>query len=215
MRKKWLLSIPLLINIFSCEIFHTGGNPDEGKCSLIVKEHGNMRNNIVINCSLESNCNVSLLFLLVGTPVGYGCSDGFEYKFVQNNETSVVKRNYDRSKPSENTSIKLDLDADEHVRFSLLDINNVEKKYDIDLSGIIHSYTVRGDSVDVNVMKGCHLDLFSCKKATVYGSNLLNGVYTFSTTDGCKFVYSYDCLWQNQGSFETDELDIHAMIYWK
>ena len=170
-----------------------------------------MRNNIVINCSLESNCNVSLLFLLVGTPVGYG----FEYKFVQNNETSVVKRNYDRSKPSENTSIKLDLDADEHVRFSLLDINNVEKKYDIDLSGIIHSYTVRGDSVDVNVMKGCHLDLFSCKKATVYGSNLLNGVYTFSTTDGCKFVYSYDCLWQNQGSFETDELDIHAMIYWK
>ena len=52
------------------------------------------------------------------------------------------------------------LESNDHLRFSLIDINNVEKKYDIDLSGIINSYTVRDDSVDVNVMKGCNLWLF-------------------------------------------------------
>ncbi len=215
MQKIWVLSIPLLINIFSCEMFHTGGNPDEGKCSLIVKEHGNMMNNMDINCSSESICNVTLFFLLVGTPVGYGCSDGFEYKFVQNKDTSVVKRNYDRSKPSENASVKLDLDSDGHVRFSLLDINDVEKKYDIDLSGIVHSFTVRGDSIDVHVMENCHLQLFFCNKEIVYGSKLRNGKYTFSANEGCDAEYSYDCIWHNQGSLETDDLEIDAMIRWK
>ena len=90
-----------------------------------------------------------------------------------------------------------------------------KKKYDIDLSGIINSFTVHRDSVDVNVMKNCYFDLYSCQKETVYGNRLQNGKYTFAVNDGCKDHYDYDCIWHNQGPFEKDDLDISATIYWK
>ena len=170
-----------------------------------------LRFDITMTCPYEKKCDVGLGFGVakLGDSLDGMCfGGGAEWRFESIDTSMIVATKDWKTYP-------VILSMDDHLHFSLVDENNVEKKYDIDLSGIIHSYTVRGDSVDVNVMKGCHLDLFSCKKATVYGSNLLNGVYTFSTTDGCKFVYSYDCLWQNQGSFETDELDIHAMIYWK
>ena len=107
------------------------------------------------------------------------------------------------------------LESNDHLRFSLIDINNVEKKYDIDLSGIINSYTVRDDSVDVNVMKGCNLWLFSCRKGQVYGYDLSDVKYTFSRTKGCDEEGSYECYWLNQGPSKEDYLDIHAKIYWK
>ena len=91
----------------------------------------------------------------------------------------------------------------------------LKKKYDIDLSGIVNSYMVRGDSVDVNVMKHCSLQLYSCKKETVYGNNLYGGKYTFATTDGCARDYSYRCLWDNVGTQKNDNLEISASIYWK
>ncbi len=64
-------------------------------------------------------------------------------------------------------------------------------------------------------MENCHLQLLFCKKEIVYGSKLRNGKYTFSANEGCDAEYSYDCIWHNQGPLEMDDLDIHAMIYWK
>ncbi len=81
---------------------------------------------------------------------------------------------------------------------------------------LIHSYTVRGDSIDVNVMQNCSLSLFSCKKETEYGNTLLpNGIYTFSASEGCDSVLDYECSWQNQGPTQKDDLEIHVTIYWK
>ena len=107
------------------------------------------------------------------------------------------------------------LESNDHLRFSLIDINNVEKKYDIDLSEIINSYTVRGDSVDVNVMNGCRLSLYSCNKDFIYGSRLPNGKYSFLITDKCEDHYGYKCELHNQGPSQKDDLDISATIYWK
>ena len=214
MKKIWLLVLPFLLCMLSCEGFSTGGNPDEGKCSLVVKEHAEMSNGIRIICPYDSICDIKFSFGSVATPEHYGCSVGFEYKLMQNGESKIVKRNYYDSRLNQNSSVDLIIDSSGRASISLFDINNIEKKYDIDLSGIINSYTVRGDSVDVNVMEHCSLWLFSCKKDQIFGNRLANGVYTFLRTEGCDKEYSYDCSLHNQGSSGMDELDIHAMITW-
>ena len=207
MKKLSLLTLCLVVfSLLSCEMFHTGGNPDEGKCSYVLMEHATeMRNDIDMECPYDSNCYIRFYFGPAGSSNDISDCGVYEYKFVQNENIMKIRLN---------SSVNLTPDSDEHVRFSLFDKNNIEKKYDIDLSGIIHSFTVRGDSIDVNVMKDCRLRLYSCMK-TVYGNNLLNGKYTFSVAEGCDSEYSYDCTWHNQSSLETDDLNIHAMIHWK
>ena len=208
MKKLSLLMLCLVVfSLLSCEMFHTGGNPDEGKCSYVLMEHATeMRNDIDMECPYDSNCRIGFYFGPAASSNDISDCGVYEYKFVQNENIMKIRLN---------SSVKLTLDSDEHVRFSLFDIKNVEKKYDIDLSGIIHSFTVRGDSIDVNVMKDCSFKLYSCKKETVYGNNLLNGKYTFPVTDGCDSETSYRCSWHNQSSLGTDDLDIDATIYWK
>ena len=215
MKKLWMLLVSIVLCFVACDMPATGGNPGEGECSYIMKEHGIMTNFIRIICPFDSICDVKFSFGPVAVPDDYGCVAGFEYKFVQENEIKIVKKNYFHSELNQNTSVDLVLDSNKRASISLIDTNNVEKKYDIDLSGIINSYTVRGDSVDVNVMKGCSLSLYECDRETVYGNLILDSRYSFSILEGCKKYYSYDCLWDNQGPFEKDKLDIHAKIYWK
>lgn len=218
MKKKWIvLSIPFLFNLLSCEGLSTGGNGEDVKdCTYVLKEHATtMHNNLEIRCLYNSNCSIIFHFGPAGSSKDIKACGNYEYKFINNEKTIIVQKGRDFNKPSVNADINLTPDSDEHVRFSLFDKNNIEKKYDIDLSGIIHSFTVRDDSVDVNVMKDCRLYLFSCKKEIIYGNSLLDGKYTFSVADGCDSEYSYDCSWHNQSSLETDDLDIHAMIHWK
>lgn len=215
MKKIWLLVLPFLLCMLSCEGFSTGGNPDEGKCSLVVKEHAEMSNGIRIICPYDSICDIKFSFGSVATPEHYGCSVGFEYKLMQNGESKIVKRNYYDSRLNQNSSVDLIIDSSGRASISLFDINNIEKKYDIDLSGIINSYTVRGDSVVVNVMDNCSLSLYGCDRETVYGSLMWDSRYSFSTLEDCKNYYSYDCNWHEQGPLKKDALDIHAKIYWK
>ena len=164
-----------------------------------------------MTCPYEKKCDVGLGFGVakLGDSLDGMCfGGGAEWRFESIDTSMIVATKDWKTYP-------VILSMDDHLHFSLIDEDNVEKKYDIDLSGIVHSFTVRGDSVDVNVMKGCNLHLYSCKKETVYGNNLLNGKYTFSKTDGCDPDYSYRCSWHNQGSLETDDLEIDATIYWK
>ena len=208
MKKLSLLTLCLVVfSLLSCEMFHTGGNPDEGKCSYVLMEHATeMRNDIDMECPYDSNCYIRFYFGPAGSSNDISDCGVYEYKFVQNENIMKIRLN---------SSVNLTPDSDEHVRFSLFDKNNIEKKYDIDLSGIIHSFTVRGDSVDVNVMKDCRMDLYSCQRETVYGNELQDDKYTFSVNEGCKDYYRYRCSWHNQSSLETDDLDISAAIYWK
>ena len=216
MSKKWLLALPILFLLLSCEGFSTGGNPDEGKCSFILREHPTkMTNNISMHCSYDSICRVTLFFGLIGASFVDGCIGDYEYRFVQNKETKI----------NLNSSVGLNLDSDDHARFSLFDINNVEKKYDIDLSEIIHPYTVKGDSIEIKMPS----ENFDVIIACPYCSNsnrshsLCGGSYCryegnrmsvfFVGTDsswGKYFTFHYGLT--KQSSMLTDSIYIHGTI---
>ena len=110
----------------------------------------------------------------------------------------------------------LPFEFDDYLRFSLININNVEKKYDIDLSEIINSFTARGDSVDVNVMKNCMIYVYTTPRNTeIYGNQISNSLYSFAMSDSRENWMSYDCVWHEQGPSKKDDLEIHARLYWK
>ena len=192
MWKKWLLALPLLFSLLSCEGVSLGGNSNEvDYCRGVTRHHAkSLKLYLTVNCSYEKKCDVSLFFW------GGNYRDSLSGKCYSDYDLMLKTKDSLKQILSETENL-VPLDSDLHLRFSLLDINNVEKKYDIDLSGIVNSYTIRGDTVDVNVMKDCRLDLFSCKRETVYGNQMLNSPYTFSLIDGCKEYYSYDCTWHN------------------
>jgi hypothetical protein len=213
MEKLSLLTLCLVVfSLLSCEMFHTGGNPDEGRqyqCQEILRKHvSSLRFSAFAKCPYEKDCDIYMGVEVskLGDSLKNKCFDEYELT-LKTQDTSMVVNSSRR--------YLLPLTSDGYLHFSLVDEDGVEKKYDFDLSGIIHSFTVRGDSVDVNVMKDCSFKLYSCKKETVYGNNLLNGKYTFSVTDGCDSETSYRCSWHNQSSLGTDDLDIDATIYWK
>ena len=211
MRKLSLLTLCLVVfSLLSCEMFHTGGNPDEGKiCDRISKVLASpLELRLSIKCPYEGDCDISFSYagVYLADTLSGPCFSGYELKLVTDDSLSIVRSL---------KSYPIHLSPNNHIRFSLVDEDEVEKKYDIDLSGIIHSFTVRGDSVDVNVMKDCRMDLFSCNKKNVYGNNLPNGKYTFSITDGCKDHYNIDCSWKKSDSLGTDNIELFATIYWK
>ena len=211
MYKTWLFLIPLLFSLLSCEGFTTTGSNDpySNPCYGISKKNAySYMFFFELNCPYGDVCKTKLSFL------GSGAGDTLDGRcfseYVLNlitNDSSILAHSGKR--------YPISLTPESHAKFSLIDEDNIEKKYDIDLSGITRSYTVRGDSVDVNVMNGCRFDLYSCQKETVYGNRLENGKYTFAVNDGCKDHYGYDCVLHNQGPFEKDDLDISATIYWK
>ena len=210
MKKLWMLVLPILLCILSCEGFTTTGSNDpySNHCYGISKKNAySYMFFFELNCPYGDVCKTKLSFLGsgVGDTLDGRCFSGYELRL----ETADTSRTV-----LENKNYPISLTSDNHAKFSLIDEDNVEKKYDIDLSGIVNSYTVRGDSVDVNVMNGCSLWLFSCKKGQVYGNDLFDGKYTFLRTEGCDEEYSYDCLLHNQGPSKKDDLDIHAMITW-
>ena len=211
MYKTWLFLIPLLFSLLSCEGFTTTGSNDpySNPCYGISKKNAySYMFFFELNCPYGDVCKTKLSFL------GSGAGDTLDGRcfseYVLNlitNDSSILAHSGKR--------YPISLTPESHAKFSLIDEDNVEKKYDIDLSEIINSYTVHGDSVDVNVMKNCRFDLYSCQKETVYGNRLENEKYTFAVNDGCKDHYGYDCILHNQGPFEKDDIDISATIYWK
>jgi hypothetical protein len=210
MKKLWMLLVSVVLCFVACDMPATGGNPGEGSpCKGVTQNHANKYYfDLTLKCRYRGKCDAKLFF-----DAGYyrdslssRCFSDYELDFVTTETSKKVLSAKEYNVPFE---------SDDHLRFSLIDINNVEKKYDIDFSGIINSYTVRGDSVDVNVMKGCSFKLYYCNKEAVYGDQLLDGKYTFLATEGCDKESSYRCLWHNQGPFQKDDLNISATIYWK
>lgn len=214
MCKIWLMLISVVLSLVACDMPGTGGNPYEGlPCNQnIMKVHaGSLALGMTVNCSYKRECNVKLGFRVTSLQdslEGMCFGNGSEWRFESFDTSMMVTTKL-------NSSYPVKLSQDDHLRFSLVDINNVEKKYDIDLSGIVNSYTVHGDSVDVNVMKGCSFKLYYCNKEAVYGNQLPDGKYTFLATEGCDKESSYRCVWHNQGPSQKDDLNISATIYWK
>ena len=211
MRNTWLLFIPFLFSLLSCDGFSTTGSNDpyRNPCYGISKKNAySYKFFMELDCPYGGVCKMRLNFLGsgAGDTLDGRCFSGYELRLETADMSQIVL---------ENKNYPISLTSDNHAKFTLVDEDNIEKKYDIDLSGVIHSYTVRGDSVDVNVMKNCRFDLYSCQKETVYGNRLEDGKYTFAANDGCKDHYGYDCEWHGQGLSQKDDLYIYATIYWR
>ena len=216
MKKTGLLVIPILLSMLSCGFLPgTGGNPEEGRpCNeKVMKVHaGSLALEMTVNCAYKKECNVKLHFRVTALPEsleGMCFGNGSEWRFESFDTSMTVTTELNKSYP-------VKLSQDDHLRFSLIDINNVEKKYDIDLSEIINSYTVRGDSVDVNVMKNCRITVISTpRNIEIYGNVYPESIFTFSAKESLRSWFGYDCSWHEQGPLEKDDLNIHAEIYWR
>ena len=211
MYKTWLFLIPLLFSLLSCEGFTTTGSNDpySNPCYGISRKNAYSYMFLMeLNCPYGEKCKTSFSFLGsgAGDTLDGRCFSEYVLNFIIN-DSSMFAHSGKR--------YLLALTPDNHAKFTFVDEDNVEKKYDIDLSGIIHSYTVRGDSVDVNVMNGCRLSLYSCNKDFIYGSSLPNGKYSFLITDKCEDYYGYKCELHNQGPSQKDDLNIYATVYWR
>ena len=210
MWKKWLLALPIVFCLLSCDGFTTTGtnDPVSNHCWGISKKNAySYKFFFELDCPLDGKCTAGFSFLGsgVGDTLDGRCFKGYELKLENAGSSRTV---------FENRNYLISLSENNHAQFSLVDENNKEKKYDIDLSGIVNSYTVHDDMVDVHVMKGCSLHLYHCKKETIYENQLNYGKYTFSTSEGCDKDYSYDCTWHNLGPSKKDDLEISATIYW-
>ena len=213
MRKIWLILISVVLCFIACDMPSlNGGMSGEGQCNQkVLKTHaGSLALFVTANCPYEKECDVKFYFYVKGLPdslKGMCFGGGAEWR-LKSFDTSMVAKDWE--------SYPISLTPENHAKFSLFDINNVEKKYDIDLSGVANSFTVRGDSVDVNVMKNCMIYVYTTPRNTeIYGNQISNSLYSFAMSDSRENWMSYDCVWHEQGPSKKDDLEIHARLYWK
>lgn len=216
MFKKLLMfgAFAVLVSCGFSELFSTvGGDPPPAwECKGTLKIHPKM---------LEIEINLVYSYLFFGSVYhsdsSHLCYADYEYKFVSKNTTKKIHKN---------STLYNILDFDEHVRFSLFDQNNVEKSYDIDLSEIIHSYTYKGDSVEIkmpaNGVSEIRILCPYCKdrksSQPCYYSNVChyrNSEYDLvlvGTDSTWENNYRIDLYLSNQSSMKTDSIFIHGNI---
>ena len=217
MYKAWLSLFPILCCLLSCDALSTGGNPSEGICSYSLKKHSTqMLNSMSVSCLYESGCNINFSFGIAGSEDCGGCVCNYEYKFVQNSKSALVKFN---------SNLVVNLDPDEHVRFSLFDSENIEKKYDIDLSGIINSYTIRDDSIEVRKFECLKkMNIYKYRSSPnnglydiidLYPDSLKNEKYVFFRNNLYLNEIYFNCGLGSQSSFQTDSIYLYGSFYWR
>ncbi|MDD5941657.1 hypothetical protein [Fibrobacter sp.] len=192
----------------------------DSECKETLKIHPNkLLLFIDLNCSYDSKCSSVLHFSWMSYSDSiHSCYANYEYKFVSKKETKKIHLSDD---------VYDVLDSDEHVRFSLFDKNNVEKSYDIDLSEIIHSYTYKGDSVEIKMPESgfskISIECPYCSTHRIYDS-LCQGIFAcnYQSTQQNSVIVGTDSSWGKsygfdlylgaQSSMKTDSIHILAEI---
>ena len=217
---KVFLGMIACFYLLSCDLPATGGNPGEGRpCNeKVLKVHdAALALDITANCAYEKECDVKLYFYGTELPDSLKgmCFGGGTELRLESFDTSMVVKDW--------KIYPVSLSQDDHLRFSLIDINNIEKKYDIDFSEIIHSYTVRGDSIEIKMPVGNFDMLVECPYCLDYGRSYslceggllchyhsqtsLSAVVGTSSRWGEDFAFHYGL--SNQGSTRTDSVYVH------
>lgn len=189
------------------------------KCLPALRKHvKSMSIDLGLTCPLDTPCTASLYFGIV-RELGWEsqeCHDGYEYTFVSGSIKDIVTK----------FSKKMLTLSDDHLRFSLFDSAMVEKKYDIDLSSVIHSYTIEGDSVRITLLYPGKMGI-SClvyRETEGYGFmghdyceylNEGNSPYSVAIDYSWDNRYYYDYGIVNQDSFGNDSISVHAAIYFR
>lgn len=212
-----MLFIIFSIYLFSCSFSFV--DDVESECQGTLRTHPQMLElQIQLICFYGESCDSYLYFgALVHSDSSHSCYADYEYKYTSKVTTKKIHKN---------DNFNNILDSDEHVRFSLFDKNNVEKSYDIDLSEIIHSYTFKGDSVeikmpingDTEISIHCPYckerdDSSLCRHSTAchYQSSELSSVI-IGTDSAWGNLYSYDLYLNKQSSLKTDSLKVFGSI---
>ena len=189
------------------------------KCLPALRKHvKSMSIDLGLTCLLDTPCTASLYFGIV-KELGWEsheCHDGYEYTFVSGSIKDIVTK----------FSKKMLTLSDDHLRFSLFDSAMVEKQYDIDLSSVIHSYTIDGDSVRITLPYPGKMGI-SClvyRETEGYGFmghdyceylNEGNSPYSVAIDYNWDNRYYYDYGIVNQDSFGNDSISVHAAIYFR
>ena len=190
------------------------------KCLPALRKHVKSLNiSLDLTCPLDTPCTASLYFGIV-KELGWEsqeCHDGYEYTFVSGSIKDTVTK----------FSKKMLTLSDDHLRFSLFDSAKVEKKYDIDLSSVIHSYTIDGDSVRITLpypgeMKvrcpicqelGENCDIMSDKVCQYINENdsFMTVTIGYDWDNNYRFGYGLS----NQGPLGSDTIDVGGRIYFR
>ena len=188
-------------------------------CKYVLKAHAEkMIYDLDIWCPYDSACDATLVIFRSIPKEKNECKmNDFEYTLVSGGI---------REKMKQNTNLRVPISSDEHLRFSLFDSAKVEKKYDIDLSSVIHSYTIEGDSVRITLPYPGKMGV-SCP---VYRE--IEG-FGFMSRDYCEYLnednspmrvtigydwansYSYGYELSNQGPLENDSININAKVFFR
>lgn len=216
--QRFILILSLFISLCSCgfsELFSTVGvdPPPAWECKGTLKIHPQM-------LQLRIDLIYSSLFFgsVYHSDSSHLCYADYEYKFVSKNTTEKIHKN---------STLYSILDSDKHVRFSLFDKNNVEKSYDIDLSEILHSYTFKGDSVEIKMPENGTTEISIacpyCSTHRIYDS-LCQGIFAcnYQSTEQKSVIVGTDSSWgksygfklylANQSSMKTDSIFIYGDI---
>ncbi|MCQ2053891.1 MAG: hypothetical protein MJY82_01200 [Fibrobacter sp.] len=154
--------VALIAYVASCSLPDPGCDDHscDEKCLPLNKRHvKSMEMHVQVKCAYDSICLANIFFGLVKEMGWYSvdCYDKYEYTFV--NESLKAKAVFGE------TISKVPLKED-HLRFSLFDEDDVEKKYDIDLSEIVHSYKYVGDSIAIKMPETLTEFLIECPYCT-------------------------------------------------
>ena len=145
---KVFLGMITCFYLLSCDLPATGGNPGEGRpCNeKVLKVHdAALALDITANCAYEKECDVKLYFYGTELPDSLKgmCFGGGTELRLESFDTSMVVKDW--------KIYPVSLSQDDHLRFSLIDINNIEKKYDIDFSEIHrNNYLLSNISGNIN-----------------------------------------------------------------
>ena len=97
-----------------------------------------------------------------------------------------------------------------------------EKSYDIDLSGVTHSWTRRGDSVDVtlpdyvnNLAVSCPWQSSGSNLCWFYTDSIPTHVVTMGYDNNWGRIYYFEAGLSGQSTNGTDSVFVSASIYWR
>lgn len=165
---------------------------------------------IHLKCAYDRTCKSSIDF---GPSIGEKYNDckvgNYEYEFVTKKSKKKIRLNSWDS---------LDVYPDNHVYFSLFDTTGAEKKYDIDLSAFVNSYTLREDSADILIPENTKYIAIKCPEQKglllcyYYNDSLVNKMVTVGIGDGWS-PYFYIKSWINYTTeYGADSISISSSI---
>ena len=215
--KLFVTGFLFIAALFACSL------PDPGcddhscdGCRYVLKEHAEkMIYHLQVRCPYDTACNATLLIFQPVLEYENECKiDNFEYMLISGSF---------RKKMQFGTNVDLPISSDDHLRFSLLDSAKVEKKYDIDLSGIIHPYTFDNDSIRITLPSHLIEFCIECPYCPNNANDIVcvkedeyeNSTIVVGLDPSLGKYFDLNSWLVSQGPNEKDSIEVNAQVYFR